>query len=109
MDKTFRHIMQTLKEHEATHDRIDIGQKRRRFIRECYQHLKALKKSSLIGVRYKNRKSLTIRIVSKRLISCNEAPVLQNLIGIADVCFMEKCQWGFIIDLKFNLWRWVEK
>lgn len=107
MDKIFESIKRELKEFETQHIKVDIGKKRRQFIKYCYQNLK-MEEDSLIGVHY-DRKSVTIRIVSKGLISCSESPALLYLIGISDVVLISKCRYGFIIDIDFNLWRWKKK
>ncbi len=108
MDKTLRRIIERLEEHERTHKRVDVGKKRRRFIRESYESLKAIEHESQIGVRY-DKKSVHIRIISQQIIACSEAPAFLVLVGLSDVCFIDKCRNGFIINLEFNLWQWVER
>lgn len=105
MDKTVKCIM---KEHGTTRIKVDIGRKRRRFIRECYQSLKTSEEKPQMGI-CKNRDSLTIRIISKQLTSYTESPALQNLIGISDICFIDSFRGKFLIELTFNLWRWANR
>ena len=108
MEHTFKHITEILKEYEHTHKKIDIGKKRRLLIKDCYQRLKILEENSSIGVRY-SKSSAKIRIVSRSLLSCSQAPALLTLIGFSDICTIKTCRSGFIIDLEFNLWKWVKR
>lgn len=108
MDKTLDRIIERLEEHERTHKRVDIGRKRRQLLRDCYERLKYLEEESLMGVHY-DKKSLKIRIVSRQIITCSQAPAFLILIGLSDICTINTCRDGFIIDLEFNLWRWVER
>ena len=61
-----------------------------------------------MGVCY-DKKSLKIRIISRHIFSCSEAPAFLTLVGLSDICAIETCKGGFIINLEFNLWRWVKK
>lgn len=110
MDELYERIVRTLEEHERTHERVDIGRKRRELLRDCYERFKDFEGDSptLIGVRY-NKKSLEIRIVSRRIDACGEAPAFLTLVGLSDLCTIKTCRGGFMIDLEFFLWRWKKK
>ncbi|NBH71202.1 hypothetical protein D3Z51_03980 [Clostridiaceae bacterium] len=108
MDKTLRRIIERLEKHERTHKRVDIGRKRRLFIRDSYERLKAIESKASIGVRY-SKSSVEIRIVSNELLSCSQAPALSNLIGLSDICSIRKCRRNIIVDIELFLWRWAKK
>lgn len=108
MDKTLNRIIERLEEYERTHKRVDVGQKRRYLLRDCYERLKNFEEDSLMGVSY-DKKSLKIRIVSRQIDSCSQAPAFLILVGLSDICTIYTCRGGFIIDLEFNLWRWVKR
>lgn len=108
MDKTFRCIIKRLEEYKKTHRRVDIGRKRRQFIRNSYERLKIIENKASIGVRY-NKSYVKMRIVSPDLFSCSQVPTLSDLIGISDTFFIRKCRQGIMVDMEFKLWRWVEK
>lgn len=108
MDKTLKRIIERLQEHERTHKRVDIGRKRRLFIRDSYERLKAIEQEASIGVRY-NKRSVKIRIISSDLNACGQAPALLNLIGISDFCFIRRCRRGIMVDIEIFLWRWVKR
>ena len=108
MDKTLKNIIKRLEEHEKNHMRVDIGKKKRQLIRDSYQRLKAIEDDAKIGVQY-DKKSAHIRIISQHIIACSEAPAFLILISLSDVCSINKCRNGFIINLEFNLWKWIKR
>ena len=108
MDKTLKYLIEELIAFKSSHEQVSISRKEKRMIKDCYRRLKLLEDDSLMGV-HCNEKSVKIRIVSKKLIICHEVPALLNLINISDMCYIDRCKHGFIIDLEFNLWKWKAK
>ncbi len=108
MNKSPERIIEALKKYRYTHEKVDIGQKRRRLLRKNYERLKAIEENSSMGVQH-NKASAKIRIVSRSLFSCSQAPAFLTLVGISDICAIDTCRGGFIIDLEFNLWMWKKR